>query len=666
MLFSSLASAAFLVELHMDGLASDHFEGTGRDSVPSKAIGVTAPNSFFGSQDEMHVYVISYTPGVDADNLELSAGADLGNEQLATGVEGGESGLYNVYATWPWTENVRPEGSKVTIQSATGDVVLEKVVMNYVKEDGVYVLAPDNPGGNNAWGFLAQVEFEAGNTYTVTFEANAVGFVSQRLHGVLFEAQIPDDPNLKIAPRIPFADVTTVDGSITEQLTLTNTGETESLEISGLRIEGEGATYFSLPGDLPGPVAVGQSETIDLTFEPGEQTGRFNAEFVAATNDQSSPEIRIPLRITLKHPEALLVHLPMDETEGTVLSDVSGNNYHADLKVADAGGSFTLGAEGLAGGAALQLDDAGATGAGYAVIGEDGSLPELYSFSVSLWTKLDPADANSVSAFFGKGIETGNPFALAAGVSAGASPVEYFVAGSPEGGVTSPAVITPGTTHHIVLVHEDTNGAGDGADRISFYVDGVLVASNEDPDGFVESVSPFYLGNIPSEVSSFGLTGVIDDFQLYERSLSTEEVAFLHQNPGKAVGDTDDPEPDKDTDGDGLTDVEEADLGTDPTVADSDGDGVSDGLEVLTGLDPLSRGSFFGITAISETAAGHEITWPSKAGAVYDIEFKEDLADADWRQLAADVAANADGNSTTWQDDVQRASGFYRVILESN
>ena len=47
----------------------------------------------------------------------------------------------------------------------------------------------------------------------------------------------------------------------------------------------------------------------------------------------------------------------------------------------------------------------------------------------------------------------------------------------------------------------------------------------------------------------------------------------------------------KDPDSDGLTNDEEAELGTNPEVADSDGDGVSDGNEVRTGTDPLSADS---------------------------------------------------------------------------
>ncbi len=49
---------------------------------------------------------------------------------------------------------------------------------------------------------------------------------------------------------------------------------------------------------------------------------------------------------------------------------------------------------------------------------------------------------------------------------------------------------------------------------------------------------------------------------------------------------------DDDDDNDGLTDLEEAAVGTDPLVADTDGDGFSDGVEVAAGTDPLDPASF--------------------------------------------------------------------------
>jgi hypothetical protein len=47
-------------------------------------------------------------------------------------------------------------------------------------------------------------------------------------------------------------------------------------------------------------------------------------------------------------------------------------------------------------------------------------------------------------------------------------------------------------------------------------------------------------------------------------------------------------DPDADSDGDGLTNLEEYCLGTDPMKADTDGDGIPDGEEVRLGLNPLS------------------------------------------------------------------------------
>lgn len=52
------------------------------------------------------------------------------------------------------------------------------------------------------------------------------------------------------------------------------------------------------------------------------------------------------------------------------------------------------------------------------------------------------------------------------------------------------------------------------------------------------------------------------------------------------------PTPPADDDNDGLSNVDEAARGTDPSVADSDGDGFEDGVEVLAGTDPTNSTSF--------------------------------------------------------------------------
>jgi hypothetical protein len=48
---------------------------------------------------------------------------------------------------------------------------------------------------------------------------------------------------------------------------------------------------------------------------------------------------------------------------------------------------------------------------------------------------------------------------------------------------------------------------------------------------------------------------------------------------------------DLDDDNDGLTDMQESELGTDPLSRDTDGDGWSDKEEIEEGTDPLSASS---------------------------------------------------------------------------
>ena len=59
------------------------------------------------------------------------------------------------------------------------------------------------------------------------------------------------------------------------------------------------------------------------------------------------------------------------------------------------------------------------------------------------------------------------------------------------------------------------------------------------------------------------------------------------------------PSPSVDSDGDGLTDAEEAELGTDPESVDTDGDSYPDGFEVRMGSDPLDKAS-----------GGYKGNWP--------------------------------------------------------
>jgi hypothetical protein len=211
------AHAAFIVEadnVAPAGKANDHFSslGHGLSTGFSTAAGLTGNQSAFGNPTNAtgpDQYTFRYTPGTDADNTVYAVGAALGNSmaadadgagagapvyanvpQLATGLTGGASGIYNVYFTSPASTNVNAAGSLIEISSDLPTVALSAVVLNDgatgPDEDPTMVFAG---GANNRWLKIASVPLTAGTAYTVTITAlaNPPDFVSQRAHGVMWE-----------------------------------------------------------------------------------------------------------------------------------------------------------------------------------------------------------------------------------------------------------------------------------------------------------------------------------------------------------------------------------------------------------------------------------------------------------------------------------------------
>ena len=92
--------------------------------------------------------------------------------------------------------------------------------------------------------------------------------------------------------------------------------------------------------------------------------------------------------------------------------------------------------------------------------------------------------------------------------------------------------------------------------------------------------------------------------------------------------------PGGDADGDGITNGEEEELGTDPEKSDSDGDGLSDGEEIDNGSDPLDDDSDDdGLTDGEEADLGTDPNNTDSDGDSYpdalEVEMGSDPADAD-------------------------------------
>ena len=240
-----------------------------------------------------------------------------------------------------------------------------------------------------------------------------------------------------------------------------------------------------------------------------------------------------------------------------------------------------------------------------------------------------------------------------AGVQTGAWLHAWYALGSSTGRVAD--VYVDGQ-RRARLVFAGTGGWGDRAshfDRVSAFI-GALGAGTHvvrfavPAGGHGVNLDCFYVG--PDGPEGHALDSDSD-------GLSDRQEAVLGTSPTNA-----------DTDGDGISDGDELQFGrlgqvTDPLNADSDGDGVSDLEEAIAGTDPNSATSLFKCLEISATnlpAPGKIVRWPSVTGRVYSIYASTNLMISDFGILTSGVTATPPYN--TYTDTLSSgAAGFYWI-----
>ena len=125
--------------------------------------------------------------------------------------------------------------------------------------------------------------------------------------------------------------------------------------------------------------------------------------------------------------------------------------------------------------------------------------------------------------------------------------------------------------HQVALTYSATNSC--------LYVDGQAAATNGlgvalYPDAS-ERTNGFGIGSDQNGANQ--AKGVFEELETFNYRLSASDLAANYQAISQL-----------DTDGDGLTDIQENELGTDPLNPDTNGNGIPDGWEVIHGLDPFA------------------------------------------------------------------------------
>jgi PEP-CTERM motif-containing protein len=200
MFMATSAQAAYVLDIDIDGLDDGpitfnpnfSFGGdatTGSTSIASLAVGTNGADSLFNANttDQFDTFIYSYTPAVDGNSTIVTNGAALNAAgDIGSTLAAGGSGLYRVYATWPWTNNV-----------SGGDTSF--ILNDGVNPDLFNFTLDQNDGGagtGGEWIFLGEVTLDANTTYTLSQAVTGSNtFVSMRAAAVMFDA-VPEPASL--------------------------------------------------------------------------------------------------------------------------------------------------------------------------------------------------------------------------------------------------------------------------------------------------------------------------------------------------------------------------------------------------------------------------------------------------------------------------------------
>ena len=143
------------------------------------------------------------------------------------------------------------------------------------------------------------------------------------------------------------------------------------------------------------------------------------------------------------------------------------------------------------------------------------------NFSIGFWTRLDSTPASGDKAFIWPGETTDNGFH----VRYSNQKINFTLKGVADYTTNASFFTSTGSWHHIGIVLDASNDA-------HFYKDGIFIETVAGAtQGNVNSDDQYYLGaatNGGSNPSRFFLDGDLDDFRIYNRTLTASEIKRLY------------------------------------------------------------------------------------------------------------------------------------------